>query len=187
MIRAAGIVAVLAGILLLTLLLHASRSVELAATVLSRPSAPASASSGPAVYVRSRYENIGSLEDAGIIIDPRIDIISRREGAFWMAVAKEVEDAAKPDDQLLIRSKRMGLSFGSRIVHWTSVHYELRRGAEVRSFNGPENRAYILVFAAVPAGPLALWGLAAGILTLARPRRGPSTTPPGSPGTPGSP
>jgi hypothetical protein len=184
MIRAAGIVAVLAGLVLLGLLLHATRSVELSATVLSSwPSGKA----WPAVYVRAGYENLGRLEDAGILVDATTEIISRSEGATWVAVTKEVVDAATPGDTLLIRSKRMGLSLGSRVVQWTSVNYELRHGAEVRSFNGPENGMFKLVFVGIAAGPFALWGLAAGILALARPRRGPSTTPPGSPGTPGSP
>jgi len=188
MIRAAGVVAALAGIVLLALLLHATRSVDHSATVLHGiPNPPPGPPTLHLGWSESRsLEKTGRLQESGITIDTMVESAGR-ERTFLVVVPKELEDAAKPDDELLIRSKRTGLWLGRRDVQWTSTHYELRRGTEVRYFSGPENWAFLLVFAGVVGGPLALWGVAAGIAGLARLRRGPSTSPPGSPGTPGSP
>jgi len=194
MIRAAGVLALVASLSLLGLLLRSIHSVEVSATVLKDVGMNlTTSSSGGMVPVYLRFpKDPGSDEfrqyfDAGI----RIPLIAETGGGapktYGVLLWPEIADALRPEDELLLSSRRFQFSVGEHRWEWVRMHGEVRRGLDVRLVGSPRNAKFTVVVGSIVGAPIVLWGLAAGIWALSRLRRGPSTSLPDSRGTPGSP
>src|SRR6185436_17093627 len=137
MIRAAGVLAFVASLSLLGLLLRSIHSVEVSATVLKDVGMNLkTSSSGGMVPVYLRFpKDPGSDEfrqyfDAGI----RIPLIAENDGgapkAYGVLIWPEIAAALRPEDELLLSSRRFQFSVGEHRWEWVRMHGEVRRGLD---------------------------------------------------------
>jgi len=194
MIRAAGILAVVASLAIFAILAHRTSSGEVEGTVVQPPPnfLPGVIETGDwkLLYLRLPGKPEASeLAKVAVATAPTAWVESKDPNSLVLGflAPKGVAEAAPIGSELHLRVRECilvlwGCNLSSRLER-----YELRGPSGRRSISGPGNERFALTYLLGTGSPVVLWGLAAGIWALSRLRRGPSTTPPGSPGTPGSP
>jgi hypothetical protein len=198
MIRGAGILAVAASLVLLGLVLQGLHSAAATATIVGDQGLKVIASRSPGIKtVFLQFHGVPDADvhrrffEAGIQVPLTSEIEGDPKKTYGVLMAQELANAVVPGDELALHSRRLRLGVGEHFLERIYMWCEVRRGETVRVLDAPENGAFALVIAAIVSGPIALWSFVAGIMVVAsalpKPRRGPSTTPPDSRGTPGSP